>query len=52
MGPTITTEGVVLGCVKYGEGCVIVNILTSGYGRQGYMVKVTGVKRKTVMPLL
>lgn len=46
------TEGIVLNGVKYGEGCVIVNVLTESRGRRSYMVKSTGKKRKEMMPLL
>ena len=52
MAPTIKTSGIVLSCVKYGEGSVIVNILTEAVGRQGYLVKVTGQSRRSLLPLM
>lgn len=52
MAPTIKTSGIVLSCIKYGENCVIVNILTEEMGRQAYMVKLTGQIRRTMLPLM
>lgn len=52
MSPTVKTSGIVLSCVKYGENCVIVNILTEHIGRQAYMVKVTGQTRRSMLPLM
>lgn len=52
MSPTIKTQGIVLNAVKYGEGSAIVNILTEGYGRVAYMVKVSGQHRRVTLPLM
>ena len=49
--PTVKTEGIVLSSVKYGEGCIIVNILTRAMGRLAYMVSMTGSKRRQMLPL-
>lgn len=52
MSPTIKTQGIVLTSVKYGEGSIIVNILTEQNGRVAYMVKVSGKDRRTTLPLM
>ncbi len=49
----ISTRGIVLNFVKYGEGSVIVNIYTKDFGRQAYMMNaVRGKKSKNKAGLL
>jgi len=52
MAPTVKTQGIVLSAIKYGEGSVIVNILTEQYGRVAYLVKITGQHRRMTLPLM
>lgn len=40
-----TARGVVLGTIKYGDKCLVVQMLTSSHGRQSYMVQGLGSRR-------